>query len=234
VNTYTSGNYDSAPPNCKGKDSYSNFLDPRCKFVNAWFGVYLVFDDSAGKGRKFMLTDPAASPKEFDNFNTDSIALIPELDQKLIVWSTHENQEGYTWDMFQKEFFFKRKSEIVKEKITDRQNRYWLKLTGEFETMAALTDTAKTQMGLTDSLRAYIGLPTPGVYKQVDPWYTFRLKGSLATAYYACETNPFWAIVYYNGSAFKTKTGIDVDTMAQSDIEQEFLRMMDGLHLKCK
>jgi len=233
VNTYTSGNYEPTG-DCKLKVDYSNFLDPECRFVNAWFGAYLIFDDASDDAKKFMLKDPSASPEDPANFNLDSIAMIPEMDQKLIVWSTHEAQAGYTWEQFEKDFFFNRKTDIVTGNFRDRQNRSWMKLTGEFETIAALTDTSKTQMGLTDSLRAYIGLPTADVYRVVDPWYTFRLKGSLAVSYYKCTRQNFWAIVYYNGAAFRTKDGRQIDTLGSTDIEREFLKMIDSLHLQCE
>ncbi len=232
VNTYTVGGYDPAP-GCPFHIQYSNFLNPACKFANSWFGVYFIFDDAQGRARRFLLKDPAGNAADFANFKQEALARIPELDQKLIVWSTHENQENYSWDTYQKEFFFNELVPAVSSVFRDGQNREWLRLRGSYDTIAAFTDITRTKMSLRDSLRSYIGLPNAKLYELVDPWYRVAINGSLFTARYECR-QPFWAVVYYNGSAFTMKNGQKVDTMASSDLEKQFQRMINGLQIQCE
>ena len=84
----------------------SNFLDPNSKFKDAWFGVYLILDDDRTYGRRFMLRDPRGRPDAIENISDDAVLLLPALDQKIIVWSSHHGHEGYTMDNLEKEFHF--------------------------------------------------------------------------------------------------------------------------------
>ncbi|TGK39208.1 hypothetical protein EHQ12_00685 [Leptospira gomenensis] len=230
VNSYTVGGY-SPVPGCKKTLKYSHMLDPKCRLVNSWWGVYLIYDDSAGKGAAFMLQNPSGSKSDLNNLNRESIQTVPMLDQKLITWSSHEGQKDYTWKDFENEFVFQRIGELESSDFRDLQKREWLRLSGNFKTLAALTDTKKTDMHYLSSIRAYVGLPDEEVYKQVDPWYSFTLKGEVLTRYFPCGKNPFWAIVYYNGSKLNTKDGTAVDTWPE--IEGEFRKSLLSLKLEC-
>ncbi|HYO65042.1 MAG TPA: hypothetical protein VEU33_03080 [Archangium sp.] len=232
INTYTVGSYKQSPT-CKHKLEYSNFIDPECRFVNAWFGVYLIFDDTDGRGRGFMLKDAKADPTNPDNFRPESIRQVPELDQKLIVYSTHEGQRNYGWEDFEKDFRFVEVSAPQLEQVTDAQGRIWLKQTGAYETIAALTDTKKTKMELFSSIRVYTGLPTEEVYRQVDPWYPMVIKGSVLARYFDCPRSRFWALAYYNGSAFTRKDGTQVDTYADPGLVAEYERAFQQIELEC-
>ena len=206
-NIYTVGNFDKVSSPCV-KDA-SNFLDPMSTFKDCWFGVYIILDDADGTGRRFMLRDRNGKPGDLANLNDRSLLRLPELDQKIISWSSHQNQAGYDWDTFEADFKFKPHagSALVTETIADRQGRSWRRLTGQFDTSAALTDTGKTGMKLFSSIRNYTGLPTREVYEQVDPWHPIVITGSIAARYFPCAPTPFWAVAYYNGSAFHHEAG---------------------------
>ncbi len=106
-NIYTVGNYDKIQP--RSNTGVSNFLDPDCKFKDAWFGVYVIIDDDYTLGRRFILKNPHGRPDDLSNLNDRSLLLLPNLDQKIIVWSTHQNQKNYTWPDFIREFYFNMK-----------------------------------------------------------------------------------------------------------------------------
>lgn len=238
VNSYTVGNYDSVKAkakigDCKGGQKYSNFLDPDCKLVNSWYGVYFIFDDPQGKAKNFMLSDPSANPGDLNNLKEDSIKMIPELDQKLITWSTHEKQEKYYWEDFDKDFYFKQLGEIKKSEVKDKKDRKWLKMTGNFETISAFTDVKQTKMSSFNSIKAMVGVPTTELYDKVVPWYAFQIVGTTYTRYVNCGTNSFWAIVYYNGSELQSNNGLKVNYSNTTDIENEFKKMFDSMKLEC-
>ncbi|XDD49706.1 hypothetical protein AB3N59_15130 [Leptospira sp. WS92.C1] len=230
VNSYTVGGYRPIG-GCKNSLKYSHMLDPKCKLVNSWWGVYLIYDDAEGRGSKFMLKDPSGSKEDLSNLNPDGIQTVPMLDQKLITWSSHEGQKDYTWKDFENDFVFQLIGSLNSSYFRDLKMREWLQLSGEFKTVAALTDTKKTDMHYLSSIRAYVGLPDEDVYKQVDPWYPFVLKGEVLTRYFPCKKNPFWALVYYNGSKLDTKDGVKVDTWPQ--VEAEFKKSVLSLKLEC-
>ncbi|MBE7411087.1 MAG: hypothetical protein HS129_03325 [Leptospiraceae bacterium] len=230
VNTYTVGNYENVK-GCPLTIKYSHMISPNCKFVNSWWGIYLIYDDPAGKGANFILKNPKGQKDALDNLKIESIQTVPMLDQKLITWSSHENQKDYPWEVFQKDFIFKQKGEFQEADISDLKLRKWKKIYGEFETNSALTDTKKTDMHYTTSIRAYIGLPDESVYKYVEPWYPFVLKGEVVTRYFSCKKNSFWAIVYYNGSEFINKEGKKIDTWR--DVQSEFQKSFYSLKLDC-
>ncbi|MBI3396111.1 MAG: hypothetical protein HY042_09780 [Spirochaetia bacterium] len=232
VNTYTVGSYDPAP-GCGFKGEYSNMLNPKCKLANAWWGVYFVFDDVDGRGARFFLKDVKADHGNPENFNYESVKMVPMLDQKLIVWSTHEGQAGYSWQDFLKEFQFSDAGTPVEEEVKDGSGRAWKRYTGVFKTIAALTDTRKTNMGITSSIRAYVGLPTDRIYAHVDPWYPFTLKGAVNVRYFSCGSHKYWALVYYNASVLSMKDGKSVDYWVESDVRAEFEKMFQSLHLEC-
>ena len=238
VNSYTVGNYDSVKSqlkvgDCKGGQKYSNFLDPDCKLVNSWYGVYFIFDDPKGKARKFMLNDPSQDPGDLKNFKEDAIKRIPELDQKLITWSTHEKQYDYYWEDFEKDFYFKQLGEISKSEIKDKKERPWLKMTGKFETISAFTDTNKTKMSSLNSIKAMVGVPSKELYDKVKPWYSFQILGTTYTRYVNCGANSFWAITYYNGSELQFNSGSKINYSATTDIELEFKKMFNLMKLEC-
>ncbi len=231
VNTYSVGSY--APvKDCPTSIQYSHMLSPTCKLVNSWWGIYLIYDDDKGKGASFMLNNPKGPKDDLENLKTEAIQTVPMLDQKLITWSTHENQKDYPWEAFQKDFYFKQHGELKPAIITDSKLQKWKKIYGEFETIAALTDTKKSNMHYLTSIRAYIGLPTEEIYKQVDPWYPFILKGEVLTRYFPCKKNPFWAIVYYNGSEFSLKDGKKIDSWEK--VKAEFERTFFATKLECE
>lgn len=232
-NVYTVGNYDKVPP---GDDpSVTNFLDPTSPFKDAWFGVYIIVDDELSAGRRFILGNPHGMPGDPDNLNDNALLLLPALDQKIIVWSTRESQKGYTWEQFNSEFHFtvQKGTRVTADNIIDRRGRTWRKLTGSFDTIAALTDIDKTRMGRFSSIRAYVGLPEPSVYNIVPPWHSVIIRGSIAARYFPCTETPFWAVVYYNGSAFITKSGAEVDYWETGKLRGLLEKMFNGLEIDC-
>ncbi len=232
-NVYTVGSYEKVADPCI--QNVTNFIDPTSKFKDAWFGVYIILDDEKGLGRRFMLADPGGDPADLANLNDRSLLMLPELDQKIILWSSHQNQDGYTWEKFSADFRFTRRegSELKIETIFDRRGRSWRRLTGDFDTRSALTDTALTDMKLFSSIRNYVGLPTEEVYKQVDPWHPIVITGSIAARYFACSGAPFWAVAYYNGSAYTTKQGKQISTWSQTDVRLVLEKMFDDLEIDC-
>jgi hypothetical protein len=232
-NIYTAGNYDAIHP--RTKPDISNFYDPESKFKDAWFGVYIIIDDTYRLGRRFILKNPYGEPDDLSNLNDRSLVLLPNLDQKLIVWTTHQGQMDYTWLDLDREFYFtlKKGTTPMTETKTDRAGRSWRKITGDFDTIAALTDINKTNMKLFSSIRNLVGLPDAGVYSRVDPWHPVVIRGSVLARYFRCSDTCFWAVVYYNGSAFTTKDGRRVDTWEQTDLRSIYSRMFDAIEIDC-
>ncbi len=233
INLYTVGNFDKlSPRSIKG---VSNFLDPTCKFKDTWFGVYIIMDDSDNLGRQFILKDPRLRPDDMENLKDRSLLLLPALDQKIILWSSHQHQRGYSWELFTRQFHFnvRKGTRLKNETITDRQGRTWLKITGAFDTNAALTDTEKTDMSLFTSIRSYIGLPNEEVYARVRPWHNLIIKGSIAARYFRCSDTAFWAVVYYNGGAFYDRSGRFIDNWERTDLRKVLETMFDDLEIGC-
>jgi hypothetical protein len=232
-NIYTTGNNDIIRPGMK--DDVSNFYDPDGKFKDAWFGVYVIVDDAHGLGRRFILKHPYGEPDDLSNLNDQSLVLLPHLDQKIIVWTTHQRQKDYTWLDLDRDFYFTlKKGTVLRTEIeTDRAGRSWRKITGDFDTIAALTDINKTDMKILSSIRNLVGLPDAGVYRMVDPWHPVVIRGSVLARYFRCSETCFWAVVYYNGSAFNTKDGRRVDTWEQTDLKSIYRRMFDALEIDC-
>ncbi len=232
-NVYTVGNYDKLSP--QSIKEVSNFLDPTCKFKDTWFGVYIILDDKGELGRGFMLKDPSGKPDDVRNFKDSSLLMLPELDQKIIFWSSHQHQDGYTWKQCKQEFHFdvRKGTRLVTETLTDRQGREWYRITGSFNTLAALTDTSRSRMSLLTSIRSYIGLPNEQVYALVTPWHNLVIKGSIVARYFACSDTAFWAVVYYNGSAFYNRKGTLVDNWEQTDLRAVLEKMFSDLEIGC-
>ncbi len=232
-NIYTVGNYDKV--STLHTESVTNFIDPLSQFKDSWFGVYIIVDDELAAGRRFILKNPHGMPGDADNLKDESLLLLPALDQKIIVWSTHENQKNYSWNRFNNEFRFAVKEgiRVKSEFITDPLGRSWRKLTGDFDTTAALTDTGLTRMGCFSSIRSYVGLPSNAVYKMVTPWHSVVIKGTIVARYFPCHTTPFWAVVYYNGSAFTTKNGKSVDNWKHGDLKEKLEKMFTELEIGC-
>ncbi len=233
INLYTVGNFDKlSPRSIKG---VSNFLDPTCKFKDTWFGVYIILDDGEHRGRRFILNDPRGEPDDMGNLNDRSLLLLPALDQKIILWSSHQHQTGYTWDRFVREFHFdvRKDTKLTTETITDRHGRAWHRITGAFNTNAALTDTSKTDMSLFTSIRSYVGLPNEEVYARVRPWHNLIIKGSIAARYFRCSDTAFWAVAYYNGGAFYDRSGRFIDNWEQTDLRKILETMFDDLEIGC-
>ena len=230
-NIYTVGNYDKQSP--AAIQGVTNFIDPTSRFKDAWFGLYVIIDDRAG--RKFMLSNVQGDPGDPANLKEQSLLALPEMDQKIIVWSTHENQDKYSWADFKKEFYFHLKdgTELKKEVITDARGRSWYRIAGAFSTIAALTDTDKTGMGLFTSIRSYVGLPNDTVYRLVAPWHPIVINGIICARYFQCERVNFWAVVYYNGTSFVTRPGKRVNTWEDTDLRKTFERMFDNLEIGC-
>jgi hypothetical protein len=232
-NIYTVGNNDKIRP--RSKTEVSNFLDPECKFKDAWFGVYIIVDDDYTLGRRFILKNPHDRPDDPSNLNDRSLLLLPNLDQKIILWTTHQRQKNYTWPDFNRGFYFnlKKGTALRAEAITDKLGRSWHKITGEFDTVAALTDINKTDMKLFSSIRNLVGLPDTGIYNVVDPWHPVTIKGSVLARYFRCGEICFWAVVYYNGAAFTTRKGRHVDTWEETDLQSVFSKMFEDIEIDC-
>ncbi|MCP4135137.1 MAG: hypothetical protein GY754_29475 [bacterium] len=233
INSYTVGNFDK--DSGSKISSASNFLDPTSKFKDSWFGVFIIIDDPALKGRYYMLNDPNGSPGDIENFKIRALLKLPELDQMLIVNTTHQGQKNYPFSRLLKDFFFSPKegSEVIGEIISDKKKNPWLKITSEFNTISALTDTSVSDMTHFGSIRSFVGLPNKEVYEYVDPWHPVTVKGSVLTRYFPCGKTKFWAVVYYNGSSFFNKKGGDIDTWENSDIQDLFHKMFMNLEIDC-
>jgi hypothetical protein len=233
INLYTVGNYDKLSP--RSIREVSNFLDPTCKFKDTWFGVYVIMDDRENLGRRFILKDPGGKPDDLDNLNNRSLLMLPALDQKIIVWSSHQHQAGYTWERFIREFHFdvRKDTKLTAETVTDRHGRAWRRITGSFTTNAALTDTARTNMSLISSIRSYVGLPNSEVYARVKPWHALIIRGSISARYFRCSDTAFWAVAYYNGGAFYDTAGRFIDNWEQTDLRKVLETMFDDLEIGC-
>lgn len=232
-NIYTVGNFDKTAPGADPR--LSNFLDPDSKFKDAWFGIYIIIDDDIGMGRRFILENPHGKPDDLSNLSDRALLRLPELDQKILVWSTHQRQNGYGRDVLDREFYFRLKEKSVpdRRKITDRQGMEWYSITGDFETIAALTDVRKTDMQLFSSIRNYIGLPTDAVYARVEPWHPVLIRGRVLARYFRCSGAFFWAVVYYNGSSFTDRSGRRIDTWQDTDLRAVFEEMFQNIEIGC-
>ncbi|MFH1807444.1 MAG: hypothetical protein ABIJ09_01770 [Pseudomonadota bacterium] len=230
-NAYTVGDY-SNDESLHRSLCYSNFVEPRSRFKDCWVGCYFILDDAAGKGRHFAMLDPAGDPSDLGNINPTSLRLLPELDQKLITFSTHDGQPGYQdLQRFEQEFYFRLKpgTHMHLDHVPDAEGRTWTRVTATYETLAAVTDTHLTHMSLFTSLRTYIGLPTRTVYRWVPPWHPVDLRGRAWVRYFAGVHKPgFWAVVYGNGSLFTRLDGVAVNTWhgpLRDEVDQMFLDM---------
>jgi hypothetical protein len=232
-NVYTVGNNDKLTPD--SIESVTNFLDPTCKFKDTWFGVYIIMDDDLTMGRRFILKNPYGNPDDLANLNDEAMIMLPKLDQKIIVWSSHENQRDYPRELFEHDFYFtpRKGSTLLAETVTDAKGRSWRKVTGEFDTIAAVTDIHKTDMALFSSIRNYVGLPDERVYAAIRPWHPITIKGSVAARYFRCGEPSFWAVAYYNGSAFTGVDGRKVDNWEKTDLRKELEKMFDKLEVDC-
>ncbi len=231
VNSYTVGNFEKYLPDYL--PDVSNMLDPHSKFKDTWFGVYFLFDDAEGNGRDFILLDPAGDPADLANIAPDTAKRVPELDQKLISWNSHADQEDYSLEQFEAEFTFEVVEQTDPRVVTDMHGREWLEMYAEAATTAALTDVALADMPLLGSFRSLVGLPNDAVYALVDPWHAFHIKGKVAVSYYTCGETSFWAIAYYNGSVFDRKDGVHRDTWTDTDLPLILQKMFDNVHLVC-
>jgi len=233
LNAYVVGDF-TQPEGRRRSWRYSNFLDPHGPFKDSWFGVYIILDDVDGRGRRFMLTHPEGPAGDFENLRPAALRAVPMLDQKLIVWSTHERQAGYSFERFEEEFYFDFKpgSELVLEELRDTWRRRWLRLSSVQQTIAAVTDTRLTRMAWLTSLRSHIGLPTEEVYRLVRPWHPVEIKGAVTVRYFEAATRPFWAIAYYNGCAFETEQGEVVDTWQDGALRRRYEQMFMDLDLR--
>lgn len=233
INSYTVGSFDK--DDNAALPGISNFYDPASKFKDTWFGVFIVMDDAGSRGKRFMMKNPDGDPADPDNINPDSLMALPRIDQSVVVHTTHQKEEGYQFYRFLKDFPFTQTpgSKLVMQTIEDIKQHTWLKITSSFDTVSGLTDTAKTDMSLTTSIRSFVGLPDDRVYEQVDPWHAITLKGSLLARYFQCHKQSFWAVVYYNGTSFTTKQGKRIDTWEGTDIQKEFEKMFNHLKIGC-
>lgn len=228
-NSYTSGNFNKTESGTlKG---ISNFLDPASRFKDSWFGVYLIFDNP--EARKYMLKNPSAEPSDPDNIHIANAIELLMFDQKIVVWTTHQNQGGYSWSQFDSEFFFRQNAPGRISRVQDSLGRQWLRISGEYETISACTDIKRCDMKYFSSIRNYVGLPDERVYSRVPPWHTIILKGKINLRYFPCMPRPFWAMVYYNGSRFTDNRGVTVDNWEQKDTEKVLDTMFDTLEIKC-
>jgi hypothetical protein len=232
-NIFTVGNYEKLSP--QSIKDVTNFLDPTCKFKDTWFGVYIIMDDKEALGKKFILKDPAGKPDDIRNLKDGSLLMLPELDQKIIFWSSHQHQGYYTWERCNREFHFdeRKGTRLTSGTITDKQGRSWYKITGTFDTLAALTDTSKAKMSLFTSIRSYIGLPNKEVYALVTPWHNLIINGSIIARYFRCNDMAFWAVVYYNGGAYTNRKGAPVDNWEKTDLRAVLEKMFDNLEIDC-
>jgi hypothetical protein len=234
INSFTVGNYEKDPRS--RLRSVSNFLDPTSKFKDSWFGVYIILDDPLGRGKRFILNDPAGPPGDLSNLKRQSLLELPRIDQMIVVHSTHQNQKVFDSIKFLAEFPFK-KIENPRERveiIKDKNGSTWLEITSQYSTVSALTDTFKTDMHELYSIKAYVGLPDKEVYDLADPWHKIIIKGSLLARYFPCAARGFWAVVYFNGSSFTDKKGMPHDPWEKSDIKIEFEKMFQSLRIGCK
>ncbi len=259
VNSFTVGNFEKDEGAVLSDTA--NMLDPTSKFKDSWFGVYLVFDDECGRGRRFFLKEPKEDPTDPDNFNTRSMVRIPEVDQKLIVWTTEQGRRCYGWREYIREFHFlptsertacpvidlrgqgrwtpriDRKTNKQHALFKDHQGRKWKKVEGDYATLAACTDTTQTDMELLGSIRAFVGLPEPALYEYVKPWHEITIQGIVLARHFGPREGGFWAIVYFNGTKFErtnpaTGEKETVSTWKSTDLQQVFDKMFRNLEIE--
>ncbi len=212
LNTFTMGSYR------EGSD-YTHLVDPTSKFKDTWFGVYIIFDDSLGKGSAFMLDNSDAQRENLEHIQSTSMTTLPKMDQKFLVWSTHQNQDGYDFDSFRSEFYFNVDGDLQESIVTDSLKRNWKRVSGSFNTIAALTDTKITDMEALKSIRVFTGIPSEEVYAQVKPWHPITIHGIVYSRYFDGK-KPFWAVVYLNGTEFTTNGGVHINTAKDTDAMQ--------------
>ncbi len=230
INCFTFGNFQ------KDKNSkirgVSNFYDPASRFKDSLFGVYILINDSGGSGKRSILKNHEGAPADLENFNLDFLKGVYELNQAVILHTSHEGESGYNANIFINAFHSSEKPKLKQgiETVTDNKNRKWLKISFTYATLSGLTDINKTD---TVSLKALLGLPDGKVYEIVDPWHPVTIKGTLLARYFECARQSFWAVVYYNGVSFITRQGKEIDTWKNTDIRQEFEKMFLGLEIGC-
>ncbi len=231
INTYTVGSFTKGNPReIKG---LSNFLDPKSKYKDAWFGVYILFDDNQMLGRNYILKDPNGSPHQLTNLKIEAINEIPKLDQKLIVFTTFGNNNSKALIMLDEYSIFNETVNTSISIITLPAGQSWLKTTGYTQSISALTNIQQTEMHSINSIKSHVGLPNYEVYKIVNPWHPITIKASTITRYFKCSGNSFWAIVYYNGTSFSTIKEENIDTWENSNIQEEFQKMFENLEIGC-
>lgn len=232
VNTYVLGDFRKLK-NCTPElKNISNILDPFCKFKDVWFGAYIIFDDPEGKGKKFILKNAAGDPADCGNFNPESLTTVASLDQKIITWSSHQNEKGYTREVHDSMFHFDLSGELTNRNFF-HMNQEWLETSGSFNTSCIVTDRSKTDLRLFSSIRGICGLPDNHLYSHIKPWHEIIFHGILRTSYFSSENGSFWIMVYFGASEYKLNNGTVVCNWTDAIID-EFNCMFSGIKLRLK
>ncbi|MGM0462562.1 MAG: hypothetical protein ACQEQ4_09115 [Fibrobacterota bacterium] len=217
INTYTLGRYVKNEKTWRG-----SFYFPLSLYKDSWFGVYFIMDDLGNRGRRFMLHDSEGDPRQFENIKSGSCARLIEMDQRCIYFSSKQGTE-YTLEDMKTDFYMKKKEESPAFVSRDHRGRKWKSHTMAFKTKSALTDTDTTKMSLTDSIRAYCGLPSKSVYARVSPWHDIELVGRAHARYFPSRTHrSFWAVCYYCGTRFTLNNGDKIDTWTNTDLSRRY------------
>ncbi|MCP4134565.1 MAG: hypothetical protein GY754_26565 [bacterium] len=232
VNSYVLGDYRKNPESLPELKGVANILDPTSKFKDTWFGTYIIFDDPAGKGRKFMLIDPAGSPGDPANFNTGSMVKISDLDQKLITWSSHENHSGYIEETHNKEFYYRQREKLRVETVPGPGGDSWLRIAGSFDTTSIIPDLEKTNMRLFSSSRGICGLPNDAVFELVEPWNKIIIHGEAAAKYFERDNIKFWALCYYCASEYDLKNGKHVNNWEETNVKSLLRNMFNSMTIE--
>lgn len=214
INSYTVG-----MPVKKEGTWCCGFYNPLSDFKESWFGAYIVFDDDAGKGKKFMLNDPAGSPEKLDNISTKAMAALTETDQRLVFFSSHNNNA----EPLKRDFVFTPGKE--KGTTVEKEGASWKSLEVSFATKSVMPDFKTAPMGLFSTIRGYCAIPDPETVPELTPWHDTTMHGQFYSRYVkGKQGRSFWIVVYCCGTEFSLKDGSEINTWTPK--LQELYRQM--------
>ncbi len=183
------------------------FYNPMSEFKEAWFGAYVVFDDDKGRGRKFMLDNADGTPDELDNISTKAMSKLTETDQRLVFYSSHNNNSK----PLKEGFFFTPGEESVT--TVEKDGISWKSLQVSFETKSTTPNFKTAPMGLFSTIRGYCAIPDKETVPNLTPWHDTTMHGQFYSRYVKGEHGrSFWIVVYSCGTEFKLTDGTMINT----------------------
>ncbi len=197
INTYTVGTR-------RGATNY--FFDPASTYKDAWIDVCIVYDDSEGVSRTFMLRDPSGDPSDLANIRIDSVISIGAADQRLVylsaargarlkypslAWRFHFDKAGAT-------------TSDIRPKWGD-DGADWLVIDAYADSHSLLPDLDIVSKEKNPIL-ALVGVPGPSVYEALWPWHAVHFSALGGVRYIDIDgATPAWAVFYANAAQFWTK-----------------------------